>query len=229
MRKLKPNRVLTLKIWEGLRLEAYQDEAGVWTVGYGHTGPEVVKGLVITKAKAEALLLEDISEAIEAVDALVVPELTDDQYFVLVSFVFNVGMGAFRKSTLLRKLNAGDFDAVPGELAKWNKITDPRTKKKKVSPGLVNRRAAEIAVWTEVTGAPSVVAAEPSNKPMYKKPEAQGTALMASSAVGEQLTSTATQLSMFAEYSDYIRAAFMVLMLAGVGLTIYGIVKNKED
>lgn len=229
MRNIPEKYKNKLKEWEGLRLTAYQDEAGVWTIGYGHTGPEVVRGMRITQAQANRYFEEDLEEAIVAVDNLVTPELSDVQYFVLASFVFNVGINAFRRSSLLKRLNAGDLEAVPGELIKWNKITDHVTKKKKVSPGLVNRRAAEVAMWTSVTSAPSIVAAEPDSRVSFRKPEVQGPTLLAGSAVGEQLTDTATQISVFAEYSEYIRLAFMLLMFAGVGLTIYGLVKRSKE
>lgn len=232
MRKLNRTSLNKIKLWEGLRLKAYQDQAGVWTIGFGHTGPDVHEGLEITEEQAEELLLEDLQEAQAAVGRYVKVELTDNQYGALVSFVFNVGGGAFRNSTLLKKLNAGDYAAVPGQLARWNKITVGG--KKVTNEGLVNRRAAEAGLWAKGEQAPSTTiseAAEPEGpKAAYKKPEVQGPTLLASSAVGEQLTTTANEISFFAEYSEYIRAAFMVLMFAGLGLTVYGLIKrNKGD
>jgi lysozyme len=137
-----------IKQWEGLRLRSYQDSAGVWTIGYGHTSDGAFKvgpGQTITEAKATELLRVDLREAEQAIDRGVTVPLSDNQFGALVSFAYNVGNAAFRKSTLLRKLNAGDYDAVPSELAKWNKAGG------KVVQGLVNRRAAEAGLWS--TGA----------------------------------------------------------------------------
>lgn len=142
-RRISDEGLAHLRKWEGLRLEAYRDTGGVWTIGYGHTGPDVVPGRTITEVEAETLLCTDILEAERAVTNLVRVPLTDNQFAALVSFVFNVGPGAFAKSTLLRKLNAGDYDAVPSELARWNK-DNGRTVK-----GLANRRAAEIGLWAK--------------------------------------------------------------------------------
>lgn len=231
MRRLNRTSLNKIKLWEGLRLSAYQDQAGVWTIGFGHTGPDVYEGLSITEEQAEELLLEDIAEAQAAVDQLVKVDLTDNQYGALVSFVFNVGVGAFSKSTLLRKLNAGDYASVPNELARWNKITV--NGKKVANRGLSNRRAAEAGLWAKGESAPSTSMDEkamPKDNPAYKKPEVQGPTVMATAAVGDQFTNTANQISMFAEYSEYIRLAFMVLMFAGLGLTVYGLIKrNKGD
>lgn len=138
-----------IKRWEGLRLDAYQDQAGIWTIGYGHT-LTARPGMTITEARATELLRGDLRDAEAAVDDAVKVPMTDNQRGALVSFVFNVGGGAFRGSTLLRKLNAGNYDAVPGELAKWNKITV--NGRKVANSGLANRRAVEAGLWAR--GAP---------------------------------------------------------------------------
>lgn len=128
--------------YEGLRLKAYQDTGGVWTIGVGHTGPEVVKGLVITKEKAMQLLAEDLVEAEDAVNRLVKVPLTQGQFDALASFVFNLGEGQFGKSTLLKKLNAGNYDGARNEFKRW--VFDAG----KVQPGLVKRRVGEAARWS---------------------------------------------------------------------------------
>jgi lysozyme len=137
-----------VKQWEGLRLSAYRDVAGVITIGYGHTGNDVYMGLTITEVQAEQFLRQDLATASLAVVSGVTVALTDNQFGALSSFVLNVGGTAFRASTLLKKLNAGDYAAVPMELTKWNKITLSNGKKA-VSPGLTNRRAAEIGLWSK--------------------------------------------------------------------------------
>lgn len=135
-----------VKRFEGLKTKAYRCPAGVWTIGYGHT--EGVKpGMEITEEEAERLLYEDLTDAAEQVERLVRVPLTDNQFASLVSFVFNAGAGSLESSTLLRRLNAGDYDAVPSELAKWVKATNPKTGKKETLAGLVRRRAAEGELW----------------------------------------------------------------------------------
>lgn len=126
---------------EGLRLEAYQDTSGIWTIGYGHT-EEVRPGDCISRERAEQFLKADLAKAERAVARLVKVPLTDNQFSALVSFVFNAGEGAFAKSTLLRKLNEGGHGLVPTCLKAW--IFDNG----RVLPGLVKRRAAEAALWS---------------------------------------------------------------------------------
>lgn len=139
-----------VKRWEGLKLTAYPDpgsrDGTPYTVGYGHTSDgfmKVHRGLTITPKQAEDALEYDLNETAAAVDDLVAVELSDNQFGALVSFAFNVGVGAFKKSTLLKKLNKGDYASVPDELAKW-KFNDG-----KVMQGLVNRRAAEAGLWAK--------------------------------------------------------------------------------
>ncbi len=131
--------------WEGKRLVAYQDVAGIWTIGYGHTTaagiPRVREGMRISDKEAEDILRDDLRKFENRVSSLVKVPLTDNQFAVLVSFDFNTG--ALHKSTLLKKLNAGDYDAVPAELMKWVNAGGKRVQ------GLVNRRAAEAGLWAK--------------------------------------------------------------------------------
>lgn len=137
-----------IKQFEGLRLKAYKCPADVWTIGYGHTSaagqPAVKSGMSITEAQANKILASDLGQYEDAINNSVKVDLTQNQFDALVSFVYNVGIGAFQKSTLLKKLNAGQYDAVPGELMKWTKGGG------KELPGLVRRRRAEAALWRGV-------------------------------------------------------------------------------
>ena len=146
--KTSPAGISLIQEFEGRRLEAYKCPAGIWTIGYGHTSaagaPEVKPGMVITKQEANDILIRDLVKYENAVDRLVKVPLTQNQFDALVSFTFNVGEGALAKSTLLKKLNAGNYDAVPAELMKWTKGGD------KELPGLVRRRRAEAAMWRGV-------------------------------------------------------------------------------
>lgn len=145
MRKISQEGLELIKRWEGLRLEAYRDTACIWTIGYGHTSnagnPLVKKGMCITQKQAEEILCEDLKQFEKTVEEAVRVSLTDCQFAALVSFCYNVGTKAFCNSTLLKKLNKGDYEAVPAELQKWNKVGG------KVLQGLANRRAAEAGLW----------------------------------------------------------------------------------
>jgi lysozyme len=140
MRRVNAEGIALIKQWEGLRLEAYQCDADVWTIGYGHT-ETAHKGMRITQAEAEQLLRRDLADFAAAVDNTVEVRLSDNQFAALVSWTYNVGISAMRKSTLIRKLNQGDYGAVPRELARWNKV------KGNTNQGLSNRRAAEAGLW----------------------------------------------------------------------------------
>jgi lysozyme len=125
---------------EGLRLSAYVCPAGKLTIGYGHTSG-VVASADCTLEQAERWLEADLREAEAAIDALVRVPLTEAMRDALASWVFNLGSAKLRISTLLRKLNAGDYAAVPTEIKRW---TFGRVGGKVVElPGLVRRRADE--------------------------------------------------------------------------------------
>ncbi len=133
---LSQNGLDLIKGFEGLRLSAYQDSAGVWTIGYGHTG-NVKPGDRITQAQAEELLQKDTAWAQQAVRDQVKVPLSQGQFDALTSFTFNLGAGALEKSTLLKKLNAGDYAGAQAEFGKWVHAGG------QVLQGLVRRRAAE--------------------------------------------------------------------------------------
>lgn len=140
LRRINQEGVELIKRWEGLRLESYRCSAGVWTIGYGYTAT-AREGMRITETEAERLLLADLAVFEAEISSVVDVELTDNQFAALVSWTYNVGAAAMRQSTLIRKLNEGDYVSVPSELARWNKVNG------KVLPGLSNRRAAEAGLW----------------------------------------------------------------------------------
>lgn len=183
MRRITIEAIEKIKEFEGLRLEAYQCSAGKWTIGYGHTN-NVTPGMKITQSEAEELLIRDLFKHEERVARLVTVPLTDNQFAALVSFDFNTG--ALHSSTLLKKLNAGDYEAVPIELMKWVKTTDPKTKKKTTVQGLVNRRAAEAGMWAKgAFVASNNVEALPDKPPFVDKETVSwGAGIMATLASG---------------------------------------------
>lgn len=131
-----------IKRYEGLRLQAYRDIAGVWTVGFGHT-QGVTEGMVITKKEADNFLKKDVKDAERAVKELVTVPLNENQFSALVSFVFSVGEQAFRNSTLLLLLNQGKYQEVRNQLLRWCYVTDPVTRRKMRAEGLYKRRIEE--------------------------------------------------------------------------------------
>ncbi|EKN8446792.1 lysozyme [Salmonella enterica] len=129
-----------IKQFEGCRLNAYPDPAtggAPWTIGYGHTGNDVRPGMVWTQVQADSALISDLAQCERAISRLVKVTLTQNQFDALVSFVFNVGSGNLQSSTLLRKLNSGDYKGGADEFPRWNKAAG------KVMAGLTKRRAAE--------------------------------------------------------------------------------------
>lgn len=135
--------IAAIKAHEGLRLQAYPDPASggePWTIGWGHTGG-VKPGDFITLEQAEQFLAEDIETAQRGIRNLVKVPLTEGQLWALTSFVFNLGVGALAKSTLLRKLNARDYAGAANEFGRWINAAG------KPMPGLVRRRAEERAMF----------------------------------------------------------------------------------
>lgn len=129
------------KKFEGLSLTAYQDQVGVWTIGYGHTGPEVHGGLTITEDQADLLLHSDVAAAVACVNRAVTAGITQCQFDALVDFVFNLGCGRLLGSTLLRHVNAGEFDQAAPQFLLWDHAGGV------VVPGLLARRQAEVALF----------------------------------------------------------------------------------
>lgn len=131
--------------FEGIRLSAYQDSGGIWTIGYGHT-QGVHEGMSITKVQAEEYLREDFESAVFSVNHLVTAQITVDQFDALVDFVFNLGAGAFRSSTLLKLVNARASDEeIDAEFRKWDNVM------KHPVAGLLRRRVAEAKLFNKGT------------------------------------------------------------------------------
>lgn len=122
--------------FEGCRLQAYSDTGGVWTIGYGHT-QGVMEGMTCTREQALAWLEQDTREAAAAVNRLVTVQLKQAEFDALVDFVFNLGVGAFARSTLLHDLNAGNLAAAAAQFPLWDHDAG------RVLAGLLHRRLAE--------------------------------------------------------------------------------------
>ncbi len=147
------NGIAVLKYFENCSLSAYPDPAtggAPWTIGWGHTGPEVVRGLVWTQAKADAQLLADLAEREMSVSCAVTSSVSQGQFDALVVFVYNLGHGNFEGSTLLRMVNAGDMDKAISQFPRWNRANG------KPMRGLKRRRAAEAALFAGKTGTQAI-------------------------------------------------------------------------
>jgi len=228
MRKVNALGLEKLVQWEGEVLYAYDDAdtskpprhnmpgdsiSGTLTIGVGHT-ESVKQGQVITKAKSRELLKKDLAKFEKRVSNLVKVPLTDNQFAALVSFDFNTG--ALHESTLLKKLNEGDYNSVPFEMNKWIKTTI--NGKKVRSDGLVNRRAAEIGLWaTGSEVASNTVSAEISKPPIVTKENVTAVA-----AAGGGLATVADRLNIADMFNgtgsvQYAIAAMMVVSFVLLG------------
>jgi lysozyme len=137
---------------EGFRTKAYRDSVGVWTIGVGHTSaagaPIPRAGMSITKAEVDEILSRDLGQYEEAVRSAVRVPLSQGQFDALVSFCFNIGASGFQKSTVVRRLNAGNYKGAADALLMWNK-----------PPEIMGRRRSERAQFIAATGAPKTAAA----------------------------------------------------------------------
>lgn len=139
-----------IRAYEGFRGQAYRCPAGILTIGYGHTSmagpPDVRAGMRMNKAQAEAVLAADVAVFASEIARFIRVELSGNQFSALVSFAYNAGTGAFRKSSVLAAVNRGDFDSVPRRLNLWVKAGG------RTLPGLVKRRASEGQLFQRAEG-----------------------------------------------------------------------------
>lgn len=141
MMKASKGAVALIKHFEGCRLKAYPDpgskDGAPWTIGYGHTGKDVVKGLVWTQAQADAALARDVASFSGEVEGLIKVSVTQSQFDALVSFAYNVGISALAGSTLLKLLNSDYFSGAARQFERWDKQNG------RPMLGLSRRRLAE--------------------------------------------------------------------------------------
>lgn len=130
-----------IKRFESCILTSYLCPAKIWTIGWGHTGAEVRRGMVITQERADELLRIDVRRFEKGIDALVKVPLAQNQYDALVCFTFNIGVNAFSRSTMRRLINKGEMDGASLQFGRWVKAGG------KTLPGLVRRRVAEMRMF----------------------------------------------------------------------------------
>lgn len=133
-----------IKQFEGCHLNAYKCPAGVWTIGWGTTGPGIREGLVISQHTADVMLKAHIQDIALDLTDLVGNSLRQHQFDALVAFIYNIGLGAFKKSTMLSLIKRGKMDEAALEFDKWVKAAG------KTLPGLVKRRKAEKTLFIGV-------------------------------------------------------------------------------
>jgi len=198
-----------VKEFEGLRTTAYKDSAGVWTIGYGTTGRagvgiDPVEGMEITEAEAEYYLQKGLEKFSTEITGAITQPINENEFGAFVSLAYNIGSGAFKRSTALRKFNAGDKQGAANAMLMWNKAGG------RVLNGLVRRREAERALFlTPVrVDAPAQDAIQDRTSPAQSR-TVQASVVAAASATG----SAVTALSALDSVAQYI-----VLGFAGIGI-----------
>ncbi|NEO55458.1 MAG: lysozyme [Okeania sp. SIO3B5] len=145
LRKISQNCLNIIKKWEGLYLDAYLNSVEIWSIGYGITeysdGKKVKQGDEISIQQARKFLQYKVDKVTDEVNQLIRVSLTQNQFDALVSFCYNVGITTFKYSTLLEKLNQGDYQSAANEFPKWNKVMVNGVKT--ILPSLVERRDNE--------------------------------------------------------------------------------------
>ena len=141
---ISKNGLDLIKQFESLQLKAYKCSANVWTIGYGHT-KNVKEGDRISQDQANCFLMQDLYSVERAIIRLVKVKLNQNQFDALCSLIFNIGISAFNKSTLLAKLNNGDYVGAAEQFRRWNKVNNV------VMAGLVRRRQAEEDLFNAIS------------------------------------------------------------------------------
>lgn len=200
-----------IKQFEGFSAEPYLCPGDVWTQGYGTTLGVDRNGSPITREKAEQWLRRDLRVFENDINSMVKVPLTQNQFDALVCFVYNVGPGAFTKSTLLKLLNRGEYDKVPYELARWNKAGG------KTLAGLTRRRVAEAALWSE-DALPSRVAHVERDVPSIINKENIGMAAGIAGTAG---------ISQIADGDGPIQYALAAIIVIGFGVGIFLFLRRR--
>ena len=227
-----------VKKFEGLHkvkddgmVHAYRCPAGKWTCGFGATRG-VRSGVTWTKEYSEMRLIEDLEEHGKIVKKSVNVPLTQAQYDALTSFVFNLGGGAFRSSTLLKKLNKGMYDDCPEQIMRWNKAKVDG----KLTPlrGLTRRRTAEAAIFSRDAQLPSdeggpqmaqkVTAAAPKSLAKSKTMAGAGIAGAATA-----LNEVAGQVQGLVSYAPMLKTVFLLCAIGGIALAAYARFKDNKE
>lgn len=225
-----------IKGFESLQLKAYKCPAGIWTIGYGHTGPDVYEGQVISVDQADMLLKLDVARFENCVNAQTTKS-TPQQFAAMVSLAYNIGEGNFKKSSVLRLHNLGKYAEAAQAFALWNKAGG------KVLPGLVKRRAAEAALYlSDLTAeetpqalldAPTASGEEPLSKSRTINGQVAAGATTAITVAAQQINDNQDNLGdmkdTVMQFLPYItQYSWMILLAAGAFLA-YSIYARYND
>ncbi|WP_137279212.1 lysozyme [Pseudomonas rhizoryzae] len=159
--RTSPEGIALMHHYESCRLVAYPDpgskDGHPWTIGWGHTGPDVKRGLVWTQAQADAAFLRDL-QATEYLVEKMAPAATQAEFDALVSFAYNLGATALRNSTLMRLYKGGDKSGAADQFLRWNKNDGV------VMYGLTRRRTAERSLFLGATSAVAIAAGDQAKR-----------------------------------------------------------------
>jgi lysozyme len=165
MRELNKTSLSLIESFEGLKLTAYQDSVGVWTIGWGHT-KGVKRGQKITREEAEEFLREDLAEAAHGVEKAIKVDIGDNEFGACVSLAFNIGVGAFAGSSIVRYINRNQFDRAADAFLNWNHAGG------EVVKGLTRRRQAERKLFLTPDEEAHTLTTSPDNDPPATPPPA---------------------------------------------------------
>ncbi|UPO88349.1 glycoside hydrolase family protein [Niallia sp. Man26] len=195
--ELSTNGLNLIKSFEGVRLTAYKAVSTEehWTIGYGHYGADVREGQTITKAQADKFLKADVARFESAVNSNVKVALNQNQFDALVSFTYNCGEGALKRSTLLELLNQGKYIEAADQFDLWNKSGG------KVLNGLVKRRAKEKALF--LTGLPQAKKAEVTSAKTYKLTSGKSAYVSAADAKSQKNKKGAVKAGTYYVFNEF--------------------------
>lgn len=170
-----------IKRWEGCKLKAYKDVAGVWTVGYGLTTAagfiEVGPDTTLTQEEADRYLEQAVNKYADGIRSAITAPINENQFAAFVSLAYNVGIYGVRRSSAVRRFNAGQLDKVPRAIRAWNKAGG------RVVQGLVNRREAEVELFQTPVVSVAHQPAQQRTSPTQSK-TMQASAIQLASGVG---------------------------------------------
>ncbi|TAK98935.1 MAG: lysozyme [Rhodospirillaceae bacterium] len=222
--KLTSAGIDLIKSRESCRLKAYQCPAGIWTIGYGHTGPEVHDNLEITQGEADILLQSDLI-IFDAGVSRICPSGTDCQHSAMVSLAYNIGIGNFSRSSVARLHNAEKYAEAAQAFALWNKAAGV------VLAGLVSRRAAEAALYLQDAPAENVPNGE-GEKPLVASRTINGQAIAGAGAAATAGLSSFKDSAVtrpgwqgtvndLMPYFDQLKWVVLAVVIFGIGMTLY--------
>jgi len=216
--KISKTALDLIKRYEGLRVNAYKCSAGVWTIGYGHTSaagePEVKPGMTITKIEANRIFDKDIQNFAVGVERLIDVPLSPAQFGACVSLAFNIGLGAFSKSSVRRFINQNRMNDAADAFLLWNKAGG------RVLKGLVRRRAEEAELFSSADNPDVRIPDEPKGKPMAMSTTNIAAGVSAAAGVTAATREIVDNTSSVFSGSGMVTVILAVLVIAGAAWII---------